>query len=205
MHPHTHTNTHPRRQTNVLTAACLSLPHARYLHQFWWPPDDGVHCRPHASSPKLPCDRSAAANLSKGREKGSSDDNKAWPIFHENEVLWHSLQWPGSRRGGGEGGGGLSCQRNGCKALIMWSFFFFFFFIRDSFYKGVTGGWGSLRPPLSIRAERQWEEVNRKRKSWTSHQTHQKGSIHFPHSEMTELPKKFQQTLIFSKTYFGGF
>lgn len=59
-----HSRTH-----NVLTAACLSPPRARYLHQFWWPQDDCAHRRPHASSPNLPRYRRGAANLSNGREK----------------------------------------------------------------------------------------------------------------------------------------
>ena len=29
------------------------------------------------------------------RGGGASDDNNSRPIFHENEVLWHSLQWQG--------------------------------------------------------------------------------------------------------------
>lgn len=36
--------------------------------------------------------------------KGSSHDNKEGPIFHENEVFWHTLQRPGT--GAGQGGPG---------------------------------------------------------------------------------------------------
>lgn len=123
----------------MLTAACLSLPHARYLHQFWWPQDDCSLRRPHASSPNLPRYRRGAANLSKAREKGSSDDNKARPIFHENEVLWHSLQWPGRER---ETGG----QEEQPNEWMQSSYHVEFFFIRDVFSKRVTGGSGSLEP-----------------------------------------------------------
>lgn len=122
----THTLTH-----KVLTAACLSLPHARDLHQFWWPQDDCAHRRPHASRPNLPRYRREAANLSKGRGKGSSHDNKARPIFHENEVLWHSLQWPRREREG---------EPN---EWMQSSYHVEFFCIRDAIYKKVTGGCGA--------------------------------------------------------------
>lgn len=72
----THTHTLRLTHTVVLTPACLSLPHTHYLHQFWWPQDDGA--------PPSPCIKPKPALLSErsrkfvtSGEKGPSDDNKA--------------------------------------------------------------------------------------------------------------------------------
>lgn len=92
-HAHTRTNTHTQPADCSMFVSAPHTPSSSILVA-----PRRLLAPPHASSPNLPRYRRGAANLSKARAKGSSDDNKAWAIFHENEVLWHSLQWPGRER-----------------------------------------------------------------------------------------------------------
>ena len=124
---HTHTHTHWYTQ-HADCSMFAAAPHTHYLHQFCRPQDAAARRRPHASRRRCLA-AGEQKQICQRREKGSSDE--ARPIFHENEVLWHSLQ----------GGGGH--RMNGCEALIMWTFLYLRHILQGGRGGGVPWGHGA--------------------------------------------------------------